>query len=139
MNTSKATWIRHPRPIVTTLHSFSYEGKESLCVMFTLGEEGEFKLSAKADGEKSFDFLFLHTPNDYLIFDKKGIHGKLFTVDIDIPMEIESNIILKKEKEKLVFYDSNKQLIAISNPAFLGSASFGLEAKGNGKIYIEVF
>ena len=139
MNTSKATWLKHPRPIVTTLHSFLYEGTESLFVMFTLGEEGEMKLVAISEKEAISEFIFLHTPNDYLVFNKSGISGKLFTVDIDIKKDIDSSIILKKNKERLTFISDDKELISIANPAFLGSASFGVRAKGNGKTYIEIF
>lgn len=139
MNTGKATWIEHPKHVITTLHSYKYEGKDDLCVMFTLGEEGSITLLSKCEGSRESEFIFLHTPNDYIILDKNGIRGKLFTVDISIPMEIGNTIVFEKKNEEISFNSDGRTLFTISNPAFLGSASFGIRSKGTGKEYIEVF
>lgn len=139
MNTGKATWLKHPKHVITTLHSYSYEGKGDLCVMFTLGEEGTMSLYTKCEGERESELLLLHTPNDYLLLSSKGIRGTMFSLSFDIPMEIGNKIVLKKEKEELFFFDGDKCIFKLSNPAFLGSTSFGVISKGKGKNYIEVF
>ena len=141
MNTGKATWLKHPKHVITTLHSYSYEGKDELCVMFTLGEEGKIKLLIKNEGDVTSNFLFLHTPNDYILFSKSGIKGKLFTLELSIEKNIGNTIVLEKSGQRLKFIDveNDNDLITISNQAFQGSASFGALSSGKGKTYIEVF
>ena len=139
MNTSKAIWIKHPKHVITTLHSYTYEGKDNLCVMFTLPEKGEMTLSTANEKDAKSRLLLLHTPNDYLLFSETGIKGKMFSLDIDIPLSIERKIVFKKDNEKLEFYSANKCILTLSNPAFLGSASFGVISEGTGKTYIEIF
>lgn len=139
MNTGKAIWLRHPKHVLTTLHSYTYEGKDDLCVMFTLGESGEMSLFTKCEKDAKAKMVFLHTPNDYLIFSNGIIEGKLFEVEYRIHSSFDSRISLKKEGMKLSFISDGKVVLEISNPAFMGSASFGVISEGIGKTYIEIF
>lgn len=139
MNTGKATWLKHPKHVLTTLHSYTYEGKDDLAVMFTVGETGEISLLAKCEKDAHAKLVLLHTPNDYLIFSDGLIEGKMFEVEYKIPSSFSEKIVLKKDNERITFVSEEKTILEIANSAFKGSASFGVIASGAGKTYIEVF
>ena len=50
-----------------------------------------------------------------------------------------SAIRMEKKGDVISFYSSSLLLMKMENPAFLGSASFGFEIKGKGKVKLEVF
>lgn len=140
MNTKKAFWVKRPKSYITIdLHSFSWTEDGESSVFWTIGEEGEFELSALFDESITLDFVLLHTPSDYVRFSKDGIYSSFFSLSSFLPSPSFSSIRLKKDKSVISFYSGEALIYKIENPAFLGSASFGFEIKGKGKIKINVF
>ena len=140
MNTKKAIWVKRPKTYITIdLHSFSWDVDDSSSVFWTIGEVGVIDLRAVYDDSVSLDFVLLHTPNDYVRFTKFGIYSSFFGFSSYIPSYSLNSLLLKKEGSSLSFYNDDKLLLKIENPAFLGSASFGFEVKGKGKVKLSVF
>ena len=140
MNTKKALWVKRPKSYITIdLHSFSWTEDGESSVFWTIGEEGEFELKAQYDDSVSLDYVLLHTPSDYVKFSKDGIYSSFFSLSSFIPSPSFSSIRFKKEETVISFYSGEELIYKIKNPAFLGSASFGFEIKGKGKVNLKVF
>lgn len=140
MNTKKAFWVKRPSGYITIdLHSFSWTEDGESSVFWTVGEEGVFALNASYDDSISFDFVLLHTPSDYVRFTKDGIYSSFFSLSSFIPAPSYNSIVFRKDKSSISFYSDDVLLYKIENPAFLGSASFGCEIKGKGKVRLTVF
>ena len=106
---------------------------------WTIGEEGTLSLSFEKDDEVQLSFVLLHTPSDFIRFSQDGIHYSFFGLDSFIPCHIPSAIRMEKKGDVISFYSSSLLLMKMENPAFLGSASFGFEIKGKGKVNLKVF
>ena len=140
MNTKKALWVKRPKSYITIdLHSFSWKEEGDSSVYWTVGEEGEVSLTVTYDDTLSVDFVLLHTPSDYVRFTSKGIVSSFFGLNSFIPTHSFDSIVMKKTNETLAFYNNDELIYKIENPAFLGSASFGIETKGKGEVSIRVF
>lgn len=139
MNTKKAIWVRFPENLNITLHSYSYTSKKEGLVLFTVGEEDKIELTLDAEDSAEGSFILLHTPSDIIEFKKDGIYSSFFGLDSYIPLNRPKKITFIKEKESLSFYEEEKLIYQIKNPAFALSASFGARTRGEGKVYIEVF
>lgn len=139
MNTKKAIWVRFPGNISITLHSFTYTSEKEGFVLFTIGEEDKIELTLKAEESASAAFVLFHTPSDWIEFNKDGISFSLFGGKGFFPCKIGEKITFIKEKENLSFFSEERLIFSTSDPAFLGSASFGARTRGKGKTYIEVF
>ena len=142
MNTKKAFWLKRPLSFIKTdLHSFSWFVEDENSVFWTVGEEATFSLNVSKDDSVVFSFVLLHTPTDYVSFEKDGIYSCFFGLKSYFPLK-ETNISslkMVKNKDEISFFQGDDLIYKIQNPAFLGSASLGIKAKGNGNIRIEVF
>ena len=134
MNTKKALWVKRPKSFINIdLHSFSWTEEENSSVFWTVGEEGEISLRRSNDESVDVDFVLLHTPSDFVRFTKKGILSSFFS------LTSFTSLRMKKESATISFFSEDTLVYKIENPAFLGSASFGFEIKGKGKVKLEVF
>ena len=134
MNTKKALWVKRPKSFINIdLHSFSWTEEENSSVFWTVGEEGEISLRRINDESVDVDFVLLHTPSDFVRFTKKGILSSFFS------LTSFTSLRMKKESATISFFSEDALVYKIENPAFLGSASFGFEIKGKGKVKLEVF
>ena len=104
-----------------------------------MGEEGEISLRRSNDESVDVDFVLLHTPSDFVRFTKKGILSSFFSLTSFTPLSSFTSLRMKKESATISFFSDDALVYKIENPAFLGSASFGFEIKGNGKVKLEVF
>ena len=140
MNTKKALWVKRPKSFINIdLHSFSWTEEENSCVFWTVGEEGEISLRRSNDESVDVDFVLLHTPSDFVRFTKKGILSSFFSLTSFTPLSSFTSLRMKKESATISFFSEDTLVYKIENPAFLGSASFGFEIKGKGKVKLEVF
>lgn len=140
MNTKKAIWVKRPDCYIkTSLHSISYTNETKSSVFFTIGEEGEIQLKAKGGDGVAISLVFLHTPSDHIVFSKEEIATEFFGFKSSTPLNSFQTIKMSKVGEKISFYSEDNLLLSIENPAFLGSASFGVQAIGAGSVEIEVF
>ena len=140
MNTKKAFWLKRPKKYIeTTLHSFSWNEEGSSSVYWTIGEEGTLSLSFEKDDEVQISFVLLHTPSDFIRFSQDGIHYSFFGLDSFIPFHMPSAIRMEKKGDVISFYSSSILLMKMENPAFLGSASFGFEMEGKGKVSLSIY
>ena len=140
MNTKKALWLKRPRNYITTdLHSFSWLEDDKASVFWTIGEEGDISLTLIAEEGVEYNFILLHTPSDLLSFSSKGINSSFFGLDSFIPATIGNNLKMEKRGKEISFIYEGNLIYKIVNPAFLGSASFGVETKGKGEVSIKVF
>lgn len=140
MNTKKALWVKRPKNYINIdLHSFSWIENGKSSVFWTLGEEGDISLSIIHSSSVQAEFILLHTPSDYVKFSCDGIYSSFFGLDSFIPSSSFDSIVLKKTGTTLSFYSKDVLIYKIENPAFLGSASFGINTSGNGEVSIRVF
>ena len=140
MNTKKALWVKRPKSFINIdLHSFSWTEEENSSVFWTVGEEGEISLRRSNDESVDVDFVLLHTPSDFGRFKKKGILSSFFSLTSFTPLSSFASLRMKKESDTISFFSEDDLVYKIENPAFLGSASFGFEIKGKGKVKLEVF
>ena len=131
MNTKKALWVKRPKSFINIdLHSFSWTEEENSCVFWTVGEEGE--ISLRRINDESVDV-------DFVRFTKKGILSSFFSLTSFTPLSSFTSLRMKKESATISFFSEDTLVYKIENPAFLGSASFGFEIKGKGKVKLEVF
>lgn len=140
MNTKKAFWVKRPKSFIKIdLHSFSWtENEDNSSVYWTLGEEGFVRLEVESEGA-DWDFVMLHTPSDYLRFSKNEIISSFFSLNSSLPFQQPRSLTMEKNGSSVSFLSDEELVIKIENPAFLGSASFGIVAKGKGKIKVSVF
>lgn len=140
MNTKKALWVKRPKSFINIdLHSFSWTEEENSSVFWTVGEEGEISLRRSNDESVDVDFVLLLTPSDFVRFTKKGILSSFFSLTSFTPLSSFTSLRMKKESATISFFSEDALVYKIENPAFLGSASFGFEIKGKGKVKLEVF
>lgn len=140
MNTKKAIWVKRPQSYIkTSLHTYSYENEGESSVFFTVGEEGNISLKAAATEDAKVSFVFLHTPSDYISFSSEGIEYSFFGAKSHIMLKSFDGIEMRKLGEHIDFFSGEEVLFSMENPAFLGSASFGVRAVGAGHIEISVF
>ena len=140
MNTKKALWVKRPKSFINIdLHSFSWTEEENSSVFWTVGEEGEISLRRSNDESVDVDFVLLHTLSDFVRFTKKGILSSFFSLSSFTPLSSFTSLRMKKESATISFFSEDALVYKIENPAFLGSASFGFEIKGKGKVKLEVF
>ena len=140
MNTKKALWVKRPKSFINIdLHSFSWTEEENSSVFWTVGEEGEISLRRSNDESVDVDFVLLHTPSDFVRFTKKVILSSFFSLSSFTPLSSFTSLRMKKESATISFFSEDALVYKIENPAFLGSASFGFEIKGKGKVKLEVF
>ena len=140
MNTKKALWVKRPKSFINIdLHSFSWTEEENSSVFWTVGEEGEISLRRSNDESVDVDFVLLHTTSDFVRFTKKGILSSFFSLTSFTPLSSFTSLRMKKESATISFFSEDTLVYKIENPAFLGSASFGFEIKGKGKVKLEVF
>ena len=140
MNTKKALWVKRPKSFINIdLHSFSWTEEENSSVFWTVGEEGEISLRRSNDESVDVDFVLLHTTSDFVRFTKKGILSSFFSLTSFTPLSSFTSLRMKKESATISFFSEDALVYKIENPAFLGSASFGFEIKGKGKVKLEVF
>ena len=140
MNTKKALWVKRPKSFINIdLHSFSWTEEENSSVFWTVGEEGEISLRRSNDESVDVDFVLLHTTSDFVRFTKKGILSSFFSLTSFTPLSSFTSLRMKKESATISFFSDDALVYKIENPAFLGSASFGFEIKGKGKVKLEVF
>ena len=140
MNTKKALWVKRPKSFINIdLHSFSWTEEENSSVFWTVGEEGEISLRRSNDESVDVDFVLLHTTSDFVRLTKKGILSSFFSLTSFTPLSSFTSLRMKKESATISFFSEDTLVYKIENPAFLGSASFGFEIKGKGKVKLEVF
>ena len=140
MNTKKALWVKRPKSFINIdLHSFSWTEEENSSVFWTVGEEGEISLRRSNDESVDVDFVLLHTASDFVRFTKKGILSSFFSLTSFTPISSFTSLRMKKDSATISFFSEDALVYKIENPAFLGSASFGFEIKGKGKVKLEVF
>ena len=140
MNTKKALWVKRPKSFINIdLHSFSWTEEENSSVFWTEGEEGEISLRRSNDESVDVDFVLLHTPSDFVRFTKQGLLSSFFSLTSFTPLSSFTSLRMKKESATISFFSDDALVYKIENPAFLGSASFGFEIKGKGKVKLEVF
>ncbi|MBQ0070536.1 MAG: hypothetical protein KBS81_01550 [Spirochaetales bacterium] len=140
MNTKKAIWVKRPHSYIkTSLHTYSYNNDEESSVFFTVGEEGNISLQAQATEDATVAFVFLHTPSDYIAFSKNGLEYSFFGAKAHIMLKSFDRIEMRKLGERIAFFAGEEEILSMENPAFLGSASFGVRATGAGHVEISVF
>ncbi len=139
MNTKKAIWLRYPKNLEITLHSYTYSSETEGFVLFTIAEDDKIELTLNSDESADASFVLFHTPSDTVEFRKDGIYTSFFGLESFHSLPRPKKITLIKEKESLSFYSEEKLILRLKNPAFALSASFGARTRGKGKVYIEVF
>lgn len=137
MNTKKAVWLNKPEKIKATLHSLSFRSESAHSVFFILGEEGEMTLRSKASIATAF--VLFHTKEDYIVFSSQSIILSFSGIRTEIPHSPVNNVTLIKKGSLLTFKNGEDTLLTITKKAFSTSTSFGLSAKGEGEVELEVF
>lgn len=137
----KAQWLKSPAHLEESmLHSVKYisNGKEE--VFFTIGEEGDLKLSAVSEEGVSISYVFFHTPEDRIIFHEGGIdiswRGLKAVHNMFNPI---TELEISKKGEEIVFSSSGTEILRIKNAAFLSSSSFGIVSEGSGSVTLSVW
>lgn len=137
----KAQWLRKPAHFDSALlHTVTYSSSAREEVFFTIGEEGEIKLSAEVESGVSLSFVFFHTPQDRVVF-----HG----TEIEMSwrgLEAKHNVLnpiteleISKKGDEIVFSSSGTMILRMKNAAFLSSSSFGIVTEGSGSVTLSLW
>ena len=141
MNTRKAQWLKKPSVFDDyMLHTVKYSSSGKEEVFFTIGEEGEMKLSAEADETVSLSFVFFHTPQDTIVFTGNSIKMSWRGLKAvhNMPNSI-TELTISKKGGNITFSSGEREILTIENPAFLSSSSFGIVTEGNGRVTLSVW
>lgn len=141
MNMNKAQWLKRPHYFKEhMLHTVSYTNTMKTSVFFTIGECDTLKLSYSKDEGVSVAFIFFHTPSDTIVFKGNTIESSFFSLrSIHTMYNCIDELEINKNKEEIVFSSSDVEILKISNPAFLSSASFGFIVEGDGEVRLTVW
>ena len=141
MNMNKAEWLKKPDHFKEhMLHTVSYTNTERTSVFFTIGESGTLKLNYSKDDEVSVAFVFFHTPSDTIVFKGNRIESSFFSLRSIHNMSNSINELeINKNGEEIIFSSSGSEILRISNPAFLSSASFGFIVEEVGGVRLTVW
>lgn len=136
MNTSKSLWINRPTGVTTTLHSYTFTPVEKAEVYFILEREGKIEITCKRG---CFDYILLHTPNDYVLFKENSIEVVFKGLKEEMQIKRGDKITLDKRLDRLTFSYDEREVLSLSYPSFLTSTSFGVRAYEGKEVYLEVF
>lgn len=137
----KAQWLKKPVSFTSlSLHGTSFMNSGKSSVFFTIGESATLKLSATLSSPLSVSFVFLHTPEDKIIFSNGKVYISFFGFRSEHNMfKAITELKIDKNGDEIIFSSEDEVVLKIKNPAFFSSSSFGIEIDGTGPAGIEVW
>lgn len=137
----KAQWLKKPVSFTSlSLHGTSFMNSGKSSVFFTIGESDTLTLSASPADPLNVSFIFLHTPEDKIIFSSGKVYISFFGFKSEHNMfKPITELKIDKNGDEITFSSDDEVILKIKNPAFFSSSSFGIEIDGIGAAGIEVW
>lgn len=130
MQIRKLDWINRPDHVRLSAHSVEFTDEKHTACLHTTGENENIRLSCEGDG---ICFLMLHTDRDRLVLGNGKASFSFAGFSYEIPLDVPSCLIVRKQGADIRFEaEDGRLLMHLTNPAFLGSASFGFATSGSG-------